>query len=59
MNLASSWYGTGNGIWLGIGHGTSTALGTVMTIRPAWLRMSWARRAQEPGVCSQASCGPP
>ncbi len=49
MNLAASWYGTDNGIWLGIGCGTSIALGTVMTIRPAWLRMSWARRAQESG----------
>jgi membrane protease YdiL (CAAX protease family) len=49
MNLASLWYGTDNAIWHVIGSGTSIALGTVMTIRPAWLRMSWARRAQGSG----------
>jgi membrane protease YdiL (CAAX protease family) len=45
MNLASPWYGTGNGAWFEIGRGATIALGTIMTIRPDWLRMSWARRA--------------
>jgi membrane protease YdiL (CAAX protease family) len=49
MNMASPWYGTDNAIWHVIGHGTSVALGTVMTIRPDWLRMSWARRSQGSG----------
>jgi hypothetical protein len=49
MNLASPWYGTGNAAWHEIGRGATIALGTVMTIRPAWLRMSWARRAQGAG----------
>ncbi len=48
MNLASPWYGTGNETWHEIGRGATIALGTTMTIRPAWLRMSWARRAQGP-----------
>ncbi len=45
MNLSSSWYGTGNAAWLEIGRGATIALGTVMTIRPDWLLMSWARRS--------------
>jgi membrane protease YdiL (CAAX protease family) len=48
MNLVSPWYGTGNATWHAIGRGATIALGTTMTIRPAWLRMSWARRAQGP-----------
>ncbi|MHC4341962.1 MAG: lysostaphin resistance A-like protein [Planctomycetota bacterium] len=48
MNLASPWYGTGNAAWHEIGRGATIALGTIMTIRPAWLGMSWARRAQGP-----------
>ncbi len=49
MNMASPWYGADNATWHVIGHGTSVALGTVMTIRPDWLRMSWARPAQGSG----------
>jgi membrane protease YdiL (CAAX protease family) len=48
MNLASPWYGPGNAAWLEIGRGLTIALGTIMTIRPAWLRMGWARRAPMP-----------
>lgn len=48
MNLASPWYGTGNAIWHEIGRGSTIALGTVMTIRPDWFGMDWARRAHEP-----------
>jgi membrane protease YdiL (CAAX protease family) len=45
MNLASPWYGADNAIWHEIGRAATIALGTVMTIRPDWLGMSWARRA--------------
>jgi membrane protease YdiL (CAAX protease family) len=49
MNLASPWYGADNAVWHEIGRAATIALGTVMTIRPDWLRMSWARRAQGAG----------
>ena len=42
MNLSSPWYG-GGGLWLEVGRAATIALGTVMTIRPDWLRMDWAR----------------
>ncbi len=50
MNLASPmWrHGAGNGAWFEIGRGATITLGTVVTIRPAWLRMGWARGAQVP-----------
>jgi len=48
MNMASPWYGSGNAAWHEIGRGATIALGTVMTIRPDWLRMSWARPPQGP-----------
>ncbi len=48
MNLASPWY-AGNVAWHEIGRAATIALGTVMTIRPDWLCMSWARPAQETG----------
>ena len=43
MNLSSPWYGADNGMSLAIGTGATIVLGTVMTIRPAWLGMGWAR----------------
>ncbi len=49
MNMASPWYGPDNAIWHWTGHAATIALGTVMTIRPDWLRMSWARPAQGSG----------
>ena len=49
MNLSSPWYGADNAVWHEIGRAATIALGTVMTIRPDWLRMSWARRAQGSG----------
>jgi len=50
MNLAWTWYaGTGGaagGPWLAeAGRGAAIALGTVLTLRPGWFRMAWARRA--------------
>jgi len=50
MNLAWSWYaGTGGaagGPWLAeAGRVATIALGTVLTLRPGWFRMGWARRA--------------
>ena len=45
MNMASPWYGAGNATWHEVGRCATIALGTVVTIRPSWLRMSWARSA--------------
>ncbi len=46
MNLASPWYGADNAAWHEIGRCATIVLGTVMTIRPDWLCMSWARQTQ-------------
>jgi membrane protease YdiL (CAAX protease family) len=52
MNLAWPWYGGSSGavgstILAEIGRGATIALGTVLTARPEWFRMGWARLRHE------------